>query len=51
MDAATSQQPSQTRATVVTMPPRTAAPPPSDRPAAPPRHAEPEEEPGYGHGV
>ena len=51
MDAATSQQPDPTRATVVTMPPRPAAPAPTNCPPAPARHSEPEEEPGYGHGV
>jgi hypothetical protein len=51
MNAATTEQPRPTRATVVTLPPRNATPAPAERPAVPPRHAEPEEEPGYGHGV
>jgi hypothetical protein len=53
MSAATSEEPRQTRGTVVSMPARRPeASVPSRNPAPPGKdHAEPPEEPGYGHGV
>ena len=52
MSPAPSDEPRQTRATVLTMPPR--GPQPAERrdPASPPgEDHSPGEEPGYGHGV
>jgi hypothetical protein len=53
MNAEQGPEPRQSRATVLVMPPRSPQPSQSAGSTAPPGqdHAEPADEPGYGHGV
>lgn len=53
MNAEQQRPPRPARGTVLTLPPRGPQPKPGGRPAPPPKpdHAEPSDEPGYGHGV